>query len=150
MAAFPANFQLMGQSSNWGPVELRLRDPQASPFQVTAMDVEEDGNNIGDQLELPPYFTQGSGVATLNAYIELEIQQQQLLLHSESPVPFVGSVHLLSHGRFIRPGCTADRNGATASTPGGSPIAGSVGVASGRVLAARLGRPYGLAAEGAH
>jgi hypothetical protein len=92
MAAFPANFQLMGQSSNWGPVELRLRDPQASPFQVTAMDVEEDGNNIGDQLELPPYFTQGSGVATLNAYIELEIQQQQLLLHSESPVPFVGSV----------------------------------------------------------
>jgi hypothetical protein len=92
MFAFPGSFQATGESKNWGPIELRLRNGQVSPFEVTTLDVEEDLNGIEGQLELPPYFEQGSGVVTLNAYIELEIPQQQLLLHGESPLPFVGSI----------------------------------------------------------
>ncbi len=92
LPGIPPSFQAVGQSANWGEIRLRLRDPQAAPFQLSTMDVEESANAIPGQLELPPYTGQGSGVATLTAYIELEIPQQQILLHSTSAFSFAGAI----------------------------------------------------------
>ena len=88
----PEASEASGLSQNWGPMKLRLRDPQASPFGLTGLSLEEDVNDFPGRLELLPYHEKGSAVATLTAYLELEIEQQQMLLHNGSPILFTGAI----------------------------------------------------------
>jgi hypothetical protein len=92
MPGLPESFEVESFSQNYGAVKLRVRDPQASPFALTEVRVEEDTNDFPDRLELSPYHDKGSAVATLNAYIELEFVQEKVTLHNGAPIALSGAI----------------------------------------------------------
>jgi hypothetical protein len=74
---------LTGDSS-LGPVTLRVRDQNLSPYQPSLGQIEELSNPVPDYLDLPPYAPSGYADSFFDVFFEIEVGGN--VLHSPVPV----------------------------------------------------------------
>ena len=75
---------LVGTSTTFGPIALKLRDPGQRPFRRSMGQIEETGNDIPGLLEIPPFVAVGAATSFFDLFVEFERSGQTL--HNETPV----------------------------------------------------------------
>jgi hypothetical protein len=75
--------QLTGMSDTLGPVEIRLRPSEASPFQRSIGIIEEKDNQTPGVLDLPPFTPTGAASSHFDVFFEIEVAGT--VLHNEQP-----------------------------------------------------------------
>jgi hypothetical protein len=75
--------QLTGMSDTLGPVEIRLRPSEVSPFQRSTGIIEEKDNQTPGVLDLPPFTEDGAASSHFDVFFEIEVAG--MLLHNNDP-----------------------------------------------------------------
>ncbi len=84
--------ELRGTSARFGPMVLRLRDPQSTPFPPALGEIEETENRTRGTLDLPPFAPVGSADSFFDVFFEIEIESNGIVLHNEQPARMGGRI----------------------------------------------------------
>ena len=77
-------------TSTLGPVTVRLRDPNQSPYQPSLGRIEECGNYVSNRLDVPPFALSGRANSYFDVFLEIQIGTN--VLHSAVPVHLIATI----------------------------------------------------------